>query len=67
MQLYSISHRKKVFGWEWNNQANDQDSGYVLATRFTNDGNFVVAGGGQTKNELKVFMNNADSSATFKP
>jgi hypothetical protein len=37
----------------------------VFSSRFSNDGNLIFAGGAG-KNELKVFMNNADTSANFK-
>jgi len=64
MQIFSISQRKRVHTWEWN-QSRDLDSGYCFSTRFTNDGNFIIAGGAGN-NELKVFMNNSDTTATFK-
>ena len=50
--------------WEWN-QSRDNETGYCFDTKFTNDGNFIVAGGAG-KNELKVFANNSDSTATMK-
>ena len=64
MQIFSISQRKRVHTWEWN-QSRDLDSGYCFSTKFTNDGNFIIAGGAGN-NELKVYMNNSDTTATFK-
>ena len=51
--------------FEYNQSLGDYSSGYVYATRFTKDGNFIIAGGGG-KNELKVFQNNSDTSGTYK-
>lgn len=65
MQMFSISQQKRVHTWEWNQQMRDTDSGYCFSTRFTNDGNFIVAGGAGN-NEVRVFANNSDTSATFK-
>ena len=64
MQVYSISHRKLVHTFPYSAH-NDHETGFVFSTRFSNDGNFIISGGAG-KNELKVFMNNADSTATFK-
>ena len=64
MQVFSISQRKRVHTFEWN-QSRDLDSGYCFGARFTSDGNFIVAGGAGN-NELKVYMNNSDTTASFK-
>ena len=64
MVAFSYSQRKKVHTWEFN-QTKDYEAGYVFSTRFSNDGNFIFAGGAG-RNELKVFANNSDSSATYK-
>jgi hypothetical protein len=41
------------------------DSGYVFATKFSKDGNFIIAGGAG-KNEIRVYMNNSDTTANYK-
>ena len=64
MQVYSKSHQKLVHTFQYAAHS-DHETGFVLSTRFSSDGNFIIAGGAG-KNELKVFMNNADSSASFK-
>lgn len=46
-------------------QSFDHESGFNFATRFSHDGNLIFSGGAG-KNDLKVFMNNADSTANFK-
>jgi WD40 repeat protein len=66
MQMYSLSQQKRVHNFEFNQSGNkDLDSGFIFSTKFSNDGNFIIAGGAG-KNELKVFNNNADSNADFK-
>lgn len=64
MQIFSLSHQKLVHTFNFASHT-DHETGFVLSTKFSNDGNFIFTGGAG-KNELKVFMNNADSSATFK-
>ena len=56
---------KRIHTWDFNSATKDTDSGYVLATRFSADGNFIFAGGAG-KNEIRVYMNNSDSSANYK-
>lgn len=41
------------------------DSGFLLGAKFSQGGHFMFLGGAG-KNEMKVFMNNSDSSQTFK-
>lgn len=67
MQIYSFSQRKKVHNFEYYQGTNREyaDSGNIFSTRFSNDGNFIFAGGAG-KNELKVFANNSDTKADFK-
>lgn len=66
MQMYSFSQQRRIHNFEYNQGiSKDTDSGFVFSTRFSNDGNFIVAGGAG-KNELKVFANNADTKADFK-
>lgn len=64
MIAFSFSQRKRVHTWEFN-QNKDYEAGYVFTTKFSNDGNFIFAGGAG-RNELKVFANNSDSAATYK-
>lgn len=52
MQMFSIAHMKKVHTWKFNDRTKDYDSGHVLSTRFSNDGNLIFAGGAGM-NELR--------------
>lgn len=65
MQIFSLSYRRIVHTFDFSPMKNDQEAGFNFSTRFTKDGNFIISGGAG-KNELKVFMNNADTTATFK-
>ena len=65
MQMFSLSQMKLIHTWDFTPGVKELESGYVLATRFSNDGNFIFAGGAG-KNELKVYMNNCDTSANYK-
>ena len=57
--------RRRVNIWDFS-PIKDTEAGYIFAARFSNDGNFVIAGGAG-KNELRIFANNVDSSRSFKP
>lgn len=65
MQMFSLSQMKLIHTWDFNPTSTGIDSGNVLSTRFSNDGNFIFAGGAG-KNDIRVFMNNCDSSANYK-
>lgn len=57
---------KRIHTWDYNmGHTKDIESGYVLATRFSADGNFIIAGGAG-KNEIRIFANNCDSTANYK-
>lgn len=64
IQTFSFSQRKRVHTFDFG-ATKDFESGYLFSTKFTHDGNFILAGGAG-KNELKVFANNADTTATYK-
>jgi WD40 repeat protein len=40
-------------------------SGYVLASKFSRDGDFIFAGGAG-KNQVKVFTNDGDTSKSYE-
>ena len=55
-----------VHEWSFNQRKqNDLQSGYVMSTKFSNDGQYIVVGG-SGMNELKVFANDADGEGQFK-
>ena len=63
--MFSLSQMKLIHSWDFNPSSKEIDSGYVLSTRFSNDGNFIFAGGAG-RNDLRVYMNNCDTSASYK-
>lgn len=65
MQMFSLSAMRKIHTWDYNANSKDAESGYVLSTRFSNDGNFIFAGGAG-HNELRVYNNNCDTTANYK-
>ena len=65
MQIFSFSRQCLVHEWSWNQRKpSDIQSGYVMTTKFSKDGQYIIAGG-QGMNEIKVFANDADSDAKF--
>ena len=51
--------------WEFQQGTRDYEAGYVFSSKFSNDGNFIFAGGAG-KNELKAFTCNSDTGGTYK-
>jgi hypothetical protein len=68
MQMYSLKQRDLIYNIEWDSSSRkDPDSGFLFATRFSKSSPNYIFGGGGGKNEVKVFENNADGSASFRP
>lgn len=70
MSLLSCVNQKLVFNWDFHRRSHyaenqQSENGFVLGARFSHCGNFIFAGGAG-KNELKVWMNNSDTSQSFK-
>lgn len=65
MQMFSLSQMSLVHTWDFNKYSKDRNTGHVLATRISKDGNFIFAGGAG-KNDLRVFANNCETTADFK-
>lgn len=66
MALYSCKYKREMFTWNFHKRSTENsEGGQVYGARFSSCGNFIIAGGGG-RNSVKVFMNNCDSSATFK-
>jgi hypothetical protein len=51
--------------WE-SSSRKDPETGFLFATRFSKNNANLIISGGAGKNELKVFENNADGSASFR-
>ena len=67
VQMFSLSKRALINNIDWESSSRkDVEAGYVYATRFSKpDPHFIIAGGGG-KNEIKVFENNVDGSASMR-
>jgi hypothetical protein len=65
--LFSLSKRTLINNIDWESSSRkDIEAGYVYATRFSKpDPHFIIAGSGG-KNEVKVFENNVDGSASMR-
>lgn len=65
MQMFSFSRQCLVHEWSFNQRKpDDLETGYVMATKFTKDGQYIMAGGAAL-NEVKVWANEADSFGQF--
>ncbi len=68
MQMYSLKQRDLIYNIDWDTSSRkDPESGFLFATRFSKSTPNYMFGGGAGKNEVKVFENNADGSASFRP
>lgn len=66
LQLFSLSQRCLIFNIDWESNKRESESGYLYSARFSkNNPNYIFAGGAG-KNEMKIFENNADGSASFR-
>lgn len=67
IQLFSLSKRQLVQTVEWEaTSKKDQEAGFVYGARFSKpDPNLIIAGGAG-RNEVKVFENNLDGSASMR-
>ena len=68
ISLISIKNEKVIFTFDYIRRNQDQtypENGYILGARFSSCGNFLLAGGAG-KNELRVWINNCDTSQSFK-
>jgi len=56
-----------IYNIDWETSSRkDIESGYLFGARFSKPNpNFIIAGGAG-KNEIKIFENNADGSASFR-
>ena len=60
--MFSFSRQCLVHEWSFNQRKeNDPQSGYVMSTKFSKDGQNIIAGG-SGMNEIKVYANDADSA-----
>lgn len=67
MQIFSLSKRSLVHTVEWEaTSKKDIEAGYVYGARFSRPDPHLIIAGGAGRNEIKVFENNVDGSATTK-
>lgn len=63
MQLFSLSQQKRIFSFNYSPQSLlKANEGYSLATKFSNDGSFILTGGAG-RNELKMMLNDSETDA----
>ena len=67
VQIYSLSMQKHIYTLDYSQITTYTDpfEGMVMETCFSHDANLIFAGDSY-KNDLRIFMNNADGSANFK-
>ncbi|CDW81377.1 wd repeat protein [Stylonychia lemnae] len=67
VQMFSLSKKQLIYNIDWESSSRkDIESGYLYGAKFSRPHpNYIVAGGAG-KNEVKVFENNADGSASFR-
>ncbi len=66
VQLFSLNKRQLIANVEWESGRKDLESGFVFATRFTKPNPNMIIAGGAGKNEVKIFENNCDGSASYR-
>ena len=65
--MFSFSKRQLIYNVEWESSSRkDMEAGYVYATRFSKPNPHMILAGGAGKNEVRIFENNVDGSATFR-
>ena len=67
VQIFSISRRQLIQNVDWEATAKkDFDAGFSLATKFSKPNPNLIFSGGAGKNEIKIFENNIDGSASMR-
>lgn len=67
IQIFSLGQRALVQNIEWEAASRrDIESGFVYATKFSKPKPNLIIAGGAGKNDIKIFENNADGSASFR-
>ena len=66
MQLFSLSKHQLVQNFDYEVTKKDLESGFVLGTRFSQPHPDLIFAGGAGRNELKIFENNVDGSASMR-
>lgn len=65
--MFSLSKRQLLSNIDWEGSVRkDFEAGYLYGTRFSKPHPNLIVAGGAGKNEVKVFENNSDGSATFR-
>lgn len=65
--MFSFSKRALIYNIDWESSSRkDIEAGYVFGAKFSKPNPNLIIAGGAGKNEVKIFENNADGSATFR-
>ena len=64
MHVLSLKHMCIADSFTFAQFASDKTSGFLLSSRFTNDGQFMISGGAG-KNQIKVFANDSDTDRQY--
>ena len=65
MNILSLKHMQLVDTFNFNQGVRDSTAGFLFSSRFSADGNFLIAGGAG-KNQVKVFSNDSDTSKSYQ-
>lgn len=67
VQIFSLCKRQLIQNVEWEmTSKKDPEAGFVYGTRFSRPNPHLIFAGGAGKNELKIFENNVDGSASMR-
>ena len=66
MQIFSLSKHQLIQTFDYEVTKKDLESGYVLGTRFSQPRPDLIFAGGAGRNQLKIFENNIDNSASMR-
>ena len=64
MKVLSLNHMCLVDTFDYSQLSTNKTSGFLLSSRFTNDGHFIISGGAG-KNQIKVFANDSDTEKKY--
>ena len=66
VQLFSLNKRQLIANVDWESGRKDLETGFVFGARFTKPNPNMIIAGGAGKNEVKIFENNCDGSASYR-
>lgn len=66
IQIFSLTKRQLIQNVEWDTTKKDQESGFLYGARFSKPQPDLIFTGGAGRNEIKIFENNIDGTATMR-